>query len=305
MNPGKELLPVPLVDATRFFSMSKSLRSRTINRVGGQVARACLARTAYHLRPTRARILASEEQAIRQDGMLRREGYLDERTIAGLRKEVLRLFDQYPQLTTIHDHGATRVEHLDLRLVQAREALGSLLRDRLDDAQLSSWFRFAERRPVRLGRDVHCLLERVTYGAAGGEDQENALHTDIFFHTHKAWIYLAEVTPARGPLICVPRSHHLDSTRLRFEYRESVGRNQGSRRIGLDELQARGLKEVALAAPAGTLVLANTHGYHRRGAGQPGEERLAMVFTARSNPFFPMPVNRFVETVKRHARGTN
>ncbi len=111
------------------------------------------------------------------------------------------------------------------------------------------------------------------------------MHSDIFFNTHKAWLYLRDVDTEIGPLVFVKGSHRLSLGQLGYLYQESVSRAKGSRRITPDELERLGLEETVLVCKANTLVIANTCGYHRRLRGEPGRERLALHWSVRLNPF--------------------
>ena len=62
----------------------------------------------------------------------------------------------------------------------------------------------------------------------------------------------------------------------------------GSFRIRPEALAGLGLPQpVSLSCPANTLVLADVFGFHRRGAAQPGRQRLALYGWNRPYPFLP------------------
>ena len=67
-------------------------------------------------------------------------------------------------------------------------------------------------------------------------DAEAEIHTDTFQPTHKLWLYLTDVAPEDGPLCYYPRSHRLRWRSLVGTYRESIGANEGSRRVPDREL---------------------------------------------------------------------
>ncbi len=129
-----------------------------------------------------------------------------------------------------------------------------------------------------------CLLQRVDQ-VAGAPDRESDAHSDTFFSTHKAWLYLTDVTEADGPLFYYPGSHRLTATSLRGIYRESVTAAAGARRIDERELEKRGLERVELLCPKNTLVVANTFGYHGRCQGRPPGSRTALHVELRTEPF--------------------
>ncbi|HEX3228085.1 MAG TPA: hypothetical protein VHQ95_03925, partial [Pyrinomonadaceae bacterium] len=133
-------------------------------------------------------------------------------------------------------------------------------------------------------------VNRLTQGAATDQqDPETELHCDIFFNTHKVWLYLTDVEIKDGPFVYVKRSHRLTLNQFRHIYNESRRQNIGSRRISLDEFQRAGLQETIVTCTKNTLVIANTYGYHRRLCGQSGGKREAIHIHLRVNPFTYQP----------------
>jgi hypothetical protein len=105
---------------------------------------------------------------------------------------------------------------------------------------------------------------------------EYVLHADVHYPTFKAWLYLCDVDEGNAAFEYVVGSHRLSTSRLRYEYAASVAvararadGTYGSRpyehvrrdRSGwVDSLPRR-----AMVAPANSLVIANTSGFHKRG----------------------------------------
>jgi hypothetical protein len=134
--------------------------------------------------------------------------------------------------------------------------------------------------------ELHCQYEHLILGATTGvTDPEADLHSDFFANTFKAWLYIKDVVPDDGPFVYVKGSHDVTIPRLKWIYRESLGKNSGSRRISAEELKQSDLVETVVAGPKNTLVIANTHGFHRRFVGVPMRDRLTISFFARANPF--------------------
>lgn len=126
-------------------------------------------------------------------------------------------------------------------------------------------------------------------------DPQTSVHADTFHPTMKAWLFLHDVEEDLGPFVYVPGSHRPTPRRLAWERRMSV---KASR---LDRLSARGsfrvsaadLKAMRLpppqkfAVPANTLVVADTSGFHARGASLRPSTRVEIWAYARRNPFLP------------------
>ncbi len=142
-------------------------------------------------------------------------------------------------------------------------------------------------------------LESVAFGCGEKKDPESLVHTDIFFSTHKAWLYMEDVTLEKGPLTFFKTSHLMNSKRLGYEYRNTIGCNERSRRISNEEISDLGLEETKAIVKKNTLVMANVHGFHRRIPGNPGQVRKALIVGYRFNPFVP----QFILKIRRARRG--
>jgi hypothetical protein len=172
----------------------------------------------------------------------------------------------------------------------------------------------------------HFYVQCIKHGAS--HDPQKDLHADTFHPTMKAWLFLSDADVRNGPFTFVPGSQRPTAARLAWEREQSLcagGGNRysakGSLRIAEAELSRLGLPPaVALSVRANTLVIANTHGFHRRGDAPPGSSRLEIYASSRSNPFLPLPLpgsrllsrveHRIVAAYYRHldrqaaARGT-
>ncbi|PZU10295.1 phytanoyl-CoA dioxygenase family protein [Sphingomonas sp.] len=132
---------------------------------------------------------------------------------------------------------------------------------------------------------------------AAPPDPQEILHADTFHATVKAWYFLTDVAADEGPFTYVPGSHRLTPARLAWEQERSerAARGEldrlsmrGSLRIDASELAGLGLPAPrALAVPANTLVVADTHGFHARGASVRPSTRVEIWSYGRRNPFLP------------------
>lgn len=136
----------------------------------------------------------------------------------------------------------------------------------------------------------------LSHAVSGPADPQCALHSDTFHPTVKAWLFLTDVAEDEGPFTYVPGSHRTTAARLGWEKRMSLRAaaspdkmtRRGSFRIGASELAELGLPEpFALAVPANTLVVADTHGFHARGPSLRPSQRVEIWAYGRRNPFLP------------------
>lgn len=280
-----------IFSTAKSFEKNPVLGNRLLNRMGLHVARGVLAHlmTRWRLLLLSWMVPAAERRKFRRDGYLAIPDVLPATTFAALRREALSFDGDMRRMC----QGDTYT-YLGLIDAQARAAMPAaavtLGNRRL--VRLMMYTGAAARYPLFF---VHCIKN----GVAGvSADPQKDLHTDTFHPTMKAWLFLDDVDETNGPFNYVPGSHRLSWRRLRWEYAKSIaGRDlenryarRGSLRISEAELTERGFgTPLPLKVPANTLVIADTFGFHRRGAARPGSSRLALYAYSRGNPFSPVP----------------
>jgi len=273
--------------AARVFTADKLIDSRLLNLAGIQVLRQVAARVLLAsrrlLRPASRRIEGN--RALAAEGLLVLSDFLPPEQFQQLRAECLAALDDADVAKSDLQHGPTIVRRIHLRLHGNRLPIAEAV---TSSPRLMALLGAAEAKDLQPSQ-LHRVVERVIHGRVDQHDPENDLHVDTFHSTHKAWLYLDDVTLDQGPLAVVPRSHRIDGSVLARAYRYFLdlprAGNSASRRIAASEMQARGLGEIAMAVPANTLVVANTAGYHRRLRGLDGATRTALHVSARSQPF--------------------
>jgi len=258
-----------------------------MNRLGAQVARTVIARMMHTMRAPRVHLDSTIKEHIatlERDGVVVIPNFLPDATIDDMRRRAEEIWQQNEEKVKVFQHGPNTFNVLtNERHPPLVEALPEFFRDPRVPAMLEA----AERRPGRFAGHGYMNIERLRQlGPKEAEDPETQLHSDIFFTSHKGWLYLTDVTMESGPFVYVKGSHRLSPKMLSYVYRESCGRNGGSRRISQQEVADLGLEEVALTCPKGTFVIGNTFGFHCRRRGEPGHERIALHAGLRSNPFF-------------------
>jgi hypothetical protein len=271
------------VESARVFSASKTIENPALNALGVQVFRTLAARAIYGAR--RSPAAGSDEDAarvVRAEGITAVPRFLEEERFARIVAEADDVFSMHQG--KVHQHGGTHLSLYDLRELDSKE-FPELCQWRENERCLRL-VEAVEKRQLT-SRDGLRVLERVVYEDDTIADPETQLHVDTFFNTHKVWLYLDEVHVEHGPLTYVPRSHRLSAVRLARDYSESRGGRAGSRRIPEVEVERRGLSRRQMTVRANTLVVANTHGYHCRAQGRPGQVRRALHMSFRFNPFMP------------------
>ncbi len=185
----------------------------------------------------------------------------------------------------------TRMMLLDGDALGALPAIRSLVRDRRLGGLLM-YIGSRLKRPLFLTHMVeNGVLE-------AGADPQKDFHSDTFHPTMKAWYFVSEVRPEHGPFTYVPGSHRFSWRRLAWEREMSIAASAADNRYSAkgslrlteaDRVRLGYVEPVSFGVPANTLVIADTHGFHRRGDAVPGAVRVALYASSRSNPFNPLP----------------
>ncbi|MEQ1879193.1 MAG: phytanoyl-CoA dioxygenase family protein [Bdellovibrionia bacterium] len=258
----------------------KVVENSALNYLGVQVARLLLTSAAYAARGLRGGYQESAESAaLRRDGIISFPDFLEEAHFEEVKRE-FGLAGTAGRFQPIDD-GGTRVERHTLAQDEWRKL--PAVRSLLEDQRLLGILHAAERRPVE-PRDV--WFDEIRRGAA--PDSQTQMHTDVFFNSHKVWLFLEDVSLDDGPLCYMKGTHRASFQRMVFEYRQSIRFKQltdYSFRLSQDELRRFPAREVKLVVGANTLVIANTRGFHRRGDALPGRRRKQIHFAVRENPF--------------------
>jgi len=267
------------------FSTKKSIDTKLLNLLGVQAFRAVSAQALYDVVPVPLdETIRGKVQDLCRDGIVVWPNFLSQQDFSRLQEEVLTVAAKSRDRFETFSHGPNTYQTAQLRLFN-RQVLPATY-GFYDDPRLNAMLQAAEKRPVAGYPDSGRKLEILTQGPLDGSvDPETCLHSDIFFSTHKAWLYLTDVEPEHGPLVYVKGSHRVTLKQLRYIYHESCHENHGSRRVTPAELEDLGLKESVMTCPKNTLVLANTCGYHCRRRGQPGSRRVSIHTSLRDNPF--------------------
>lgn len=271
------------------FEKNPILGSRRLNRLGLHVGRVVAAEvmTSWRWLLLRGLMPRPLRERFHRDGFVVVEGFAAAGEVAAVRREIADLGGPAREMV----QGDTRTRRILLDRAATRHT--PTLRRLAGDPELLDWLGYASAR-WHLPR---LYVQRIERGAAS-RDPQTALHADTFHATMKAWLFLEDVAADDGPFEYVPGSHRLTRRRLAWERAASLApaelpdpySRRGSLRITAAELASLGLPgPVSITASAGTLVIANTHGFHRRGAARPGANRLELWAFSRGNPFSPFP----------------
>lgn len=292
----KTVLMIPvwlmsLLTPAKSFKSNPVIGSALLNRMGLHVARVLLARVLVWFRWIILSPMMRKDlrQQFHRDGYVVIDGFLDDDQVKSLREEVKAHKGQCRQM--LQGDTATQRFLLDEVNLADKPALSALASE--DKLQRLLKYGAASLMPPLL------YIQRIRNGhRTSGADPQKNMHADTFHPTMKAWLFLEDVSPAKGPFTYVRGSNRLTWARLKWEYQRSLtAKNnpdgyseKGSFRAAAEDLELMGLPgPEGLAVKAGTLVIANTNGFHGRGHAEAGASRLELWAYSRPTPFNPLP----------------
>jgi hypothetical protein len=284
------LWALQLVTSAKSFLDNPILGSPRLNARGLHVGRVKLAAALCSWRRRRlARKVRPEwREAFDRDGFVAIRDVVPPAEFPALRAAILAY--QGPAREMRQGDAITRRLAIDPGMLGVIEPLRALLA-REDLAALFHYVASFRTTPL------HYIQTIVSHdGGEHGADPQEALHADSFHSSLKAWLFLNPVGADEGPFTYVPGSHRFTRERLEWEHRRSLAdphaidrlSARGSPRVSARDLAAMKLAPPeALAVPGNTLVVADTLGFHARGASLRSGERVEIWSYARRNPFLP------------------
>jgi len=275
----------------KFFARNPVIGSRWLNEHGLHAARVTTACRLAEMRRRRlAPLLADDDrQQLDRDGFIVKRDFLPRAVFEDLVAQVRNL--RAPAREMIEGDAITRHIALDPGVLARAPAVRRLL----DLPLYRNLINYAGASAASPMVYLQTILAQARSGSL--PDPQTDLHTDTFHPTVKAWLFLTDVAPDAMPFVYVPGSHRLTQARLDWERRMSIAASdRGSapsqhtlvRAIAPETLGALGLPAPqAIAAPANTLVVADTFGFHARGASAEPTSRVEIWAFGRRNPFLP------------------
>jgi hypothetical protein len=282
-----------VVSQEKFFARNPVIGNRWLNEHGLHTARVAAAwRLAEARRRRLARLIpAGDRRQFDSDGFIVKRNFLPPDIFANLVAQVRAFRAPAREITegdTITRHIALDPAALD-RVPAARNLLG-LPQYR----NLLSYAGSSAAAPM-------VYIQTVLAGAiAGPPDPQRDLHADTFHPTVKAWLFLTDVEPDAMPFVYVPGSHRLTPQRLEWERAMSLAASRPARNASAQPEQKliRAISPTilpelglpppqAISAPANSLIVADTFGFHARGPSARPTSRVEIWALGRRNPFLP------------------
>src|SRR4029077_10753440 len=261
---------------------------------GARAAAAC--RLAQARRRRLARLISADDRRqLDRDGFIVKRDFLPPDIFADLVAQVRAL--RAPAREIAEGDTITRHIALDPAALDRVPAARALL----DLPQYRNLLRYAGSSAAA----PMVYIQTVLAGAIAGppdppSDPQRDLHTDTFHPTVKAWLFLTDVDQDAMPFVYVPGSHRLTPQRLEWERAMSLAasRQAGGASRQPEQKLTRAISPAmlhelgrpppqAICAPANTLIVADTFGFHARGPSARPTTRVEIWAIGRRNPFLP------------------
>ncbi|VWX53862.1 phytanoyl-CoA dioxygenase family protein [Novosphingobium sp. 9U] len=280
---------VQLLTGAKSFLDNPIIGSPRINGLGLHVGRVRMAArlTAWRRRRLAGKVPPAWREAFDRDGFVVIPNVVPPEQFAAFRAAILGY--QGPAREMRQGDAITRRLAIDPAMLAAVPGLRALLR-RKDLVALFHYVASFRTTPL------HYVQTIVSRDGASEADPQEALHADSFHASLKAWLFLNPVSEEQGPFTFVRGSHRFTPERLAWEKRRSLAEPtsidrlsaRGSPRVSPQDLQAMDLSDAeAVTVTGNTLVVADTVGFHARGAAVQAGERVELWSYARRNPFLP------------------
>jgi hypothetical protein len=270
------------------FCDNRILGSQRMNERGLHVWRIRLAHRLAERRRGRLglRLAPEDREAFARDGFILKRDFLPDDTFRALVEEIGRT--EAPVREMKQGDAITRRIALDPEALKRMPACAEAVAAPAFQ-NLVRYVSTYDAEPIVYIQTVFAQVDR------SAVDPQTAVHADTFHPTMKAWLFLHDVEEDLGPFVYVPGSHRPTKRRLAWERRMSINASKLDRLSsrGSFRVTARDLKRMGLpgpkkfAVPANTLVVADTSGFHARGASARPSTRVEIWAYARRNPFLP------------------
>lgn len=273
------------------FKSNPLIGSRFLNLLGLHVIRVLLARGSTHVRwlLLSHKMPRNLRQTYAENGFCVIPNFLTDDELEQVKNELTSFSGETRQM--VQGNTATQRILVTADALRGRRTLSSIV----GSSRFLSLLQYAGAKATM----PLVYIQRIRNGyLKGGADPQKTMHSDTFHPTMKAWLFLEDVTPEKGPFTYVRTSNRLTLKRLKWEYARSCNAAQlqdgysekGSFRVDAKDLEQMGLPSPeGITASAGTLVIANTNGFHGRGQAVSGANRLEIWAFSRHNPFNPWP----------------
>jgi hypothetical protein len=274
------------------FTTKKIIQSRFLNLIGLQVVRYLSAKVIYLF----LSIVFKNKNKIENynnQGLCLFKKFLPDEEFNKVKEEFNLIFDNQNKSRNIYENEDDPYKHnssIDYKLFEIEniediKQIYPNLYKLYNNDKLNDLFKFAEKKEKV---SIFMRLERVITKNQEGKDANSKWHSDNFHDTHKAWLYLTDVSEKNGPFNYILKSNNLSLKRVIWEYTNSIKFLFKKNYIPFFVNEKRDLlqnKLIQIECNKNDFLIANTHGIHRRRFAEINQVRDTISFFTRENPF--------------------
>lgn len=289
---------VGLVVGEKSFEKNHLLSDIELNKRGLHKKRVALVHRLAHLRRKKLEkhINAEDAAFFYTHGYIVKENFLTEAEFKALQSEIAtHSFDTREML---QGNTVTRRMSLDAQQLQQTQKIAGFLQK----TEWNNLISFVASFKVQPMNYIQVIFSKINQEQP---DPQTNFHSDTFYSSAKAWLFLTDVDESTGPFMYVPGSHRADEKRLAWEQHKAtqictqqhtdVLSQRGSFRISPQELQDFGFATpIKFNVKANTLLIADTFGFHARGESEQSAIRAEIWAYARRNPMIPFTFGHYL-----------
>ena len=276
------------------FILSKNhiLPSPIANKVGIPTLRTILSNFLINLRRFKnCRAENIHEKELIDKGITVIPNFLPEDDFQKLKKEFNEVISEKEVRQT--DYGSTK--SISKIITKEKYASFEAIQNLANNKELIRLISVGEGRKVFKEIDT-LVFEKTTFGDPKHDTDVNLrFHADIHFHSHKVLYYMDDVTSDMGPFEYCVGSHKNNIKRLWFEFKRGQLKDAHDNTWRIDNHYEKKYfkkfyeklmkNKYEVTGKANTLIIANVHGFHRRGEASEGPSRSLIRIPFRYNPF--------------------
>jgi hypothetical protein len=272
-----------------FLTTKKLIESRLLNLLGIQIFRYILAKLTYKISGIFYKKILNDYE---DKGYFFQENFLSPEEFLKINVEFSKIIEKENLSRNIYGkHEEINNSSIDYILFEFEDikknqfqypALYNLYKNK----KIHDFFSTAEKKNEVI---IFMRLERVYTKDQLQNDANSHWHVDTYHNTNKAWIYLTDVNLNNGPFNYIEGSNKFSLNRLIWEYLNSIETIFNKKItpffVKKNKSQILEKKKIEFTCKKNSFLIANTHGFHRRGDALNGKIRDTISFYTRENPY--------------------
>lgn len=272
-----------------FLTTKKIIESKILNLLGIQIFRYTLAKIIYKFVNTYHKNSLKEYET---KGYYFQENFLSQEEFLKIRNEFSRIIEKEKVARNTYskrdEFNNSSIDYILFEFEDTKKnqfqypALYNLYKNK----KIYEFFSSAEKKNKII---IFMRLERVYTKDQLKNDANSHWHVDTYHNTNKAWIYLTDVNLDNGPFNYIEGSNQFSFNRLLWEYVNSIQsfyqKNTPPFFAKKDKFNSLEKKKIQFTCKKNSFLIANTHGFHRRGDALKYQIRDTISFYTRENPY--------------------